>query len=114
MSKYNLIVLWENVFPHQNEAYDYAGRRMLKSAIGNQNSRYCPTIDHIRPLAKGGKDVLENIVICAQETNEEKADTFPNWYANGRRFQARKVTFFASIPMPHRIGTNIANKIKID
>ena len=63
MSKYNLIVLWENVFPHQNEAYDYAGRRMLKSAIGNQNSRYCPTIDHIRPLAKGGKDVLENIVI---------------------------------------------------
>ena len=83
--------LWENVFPHQNEAYDYAGRRMLKSAIGNQNSRYCPTLDHIRPLAKGGKDVLENIVICAQETNEEKADTFPNWYANGRRFQARKV-----------------------
>ena len=77
MSKYNLIVLWENVFPHQNEAYDYAGRRMLKSAIGNQNSRYCPTIDHIRPLAKGGKDVLENIVICAQETNEEKANLIP-------------------------------------
>ena len=47
------MVLWENVFPHQNEAYDYAGRRMLKSAIRNQNSRYCPTIDHIRPLAKG-------------------------------------------------------------
>ena len=42
-------------------------------------------------VAKGGKDVLENIVICAQETNEEKADTFPNWYANERRFQARKV-----------------------
>ena len=54
MSKYNLIVLWENVFPHQSEAYDYAGRRMLKSTIGNQNSRYCPAIDHIRPLSKGG------------------------------------------------------------
>ena len=91
MSKYNLIVLWENIFPHQNEAYDYAGRRMLKSAIGNQNSRYCPTIDHIRPLSKGGQDVLENIVICNQETNEEQADTFPVWYANERRFQARKV-----------------------
>ena len=88
MSKYNLMVLWENVFPHQNEAYDYAGRRILKSAIGNQNSRYCPTIDHIRPLSKGGQDVLENIVICNQETNEEKADTFPVWYANERRFQA--------------------------
>ena len=76
MSKYNLIVLWENVFPHQNEAYDYAGRRMLKSAIGNQNSRYCPTIDHIRPLSKGGQDVLENIVICNQETKKKKRILF--------------------------------------
>ena len=45
MSKYNLMMLWEKIFPHQNEVCDYAGRRMLKSAIGNQNSRYCPTID---------------------------------------------------------------------
>ena len=91
MSKYNLIVLWENVYPNQNEAYDYAGRRMVKSAIGNQNSRFCPTIDHIRPLSDGGKDVLENIVICNQETNFEKADSFPNWSTNNRCFQARKV-----------------------
>ena len=73
MSKYNLHVLWDNVFPNTNEVYDYAGRRMLKSAIGNQYSRYCPTIDHIRPLSKGGKDLLENIIICNKETNEDKA-----------------------------------------
>lgn len=91
MSKYNLTELWDQVFQHQSEVFDYAGRRMLKSAIGNQNSRYCPTIDHIRPLSNGGKDVLENIVICNQETNAEKSDSFPNWYANGRRFQAKKV-----------------------
>ena len=91
MTKYNLMMLWEKIFPHQNEVCDYAGRRMLKSAIGNQNSRYCPTIDHIRPLSNGGKDVLENIVICNRETNEEKADSFPNWRANERCFQAKKV-----------------------
>ena len=91
MSKYTVIGLWEQLYPYQTEVNDYTGRKMLKSAIGNQNSRYCPTIDHIRPLSKGGQDVLENIVICNQETNEEKADTFPVWYANERRFQARKV-----------------------
>lgn len=76
MSKYNLMMLWEKIFPHQNEVCDYAGRRMLKSAIGNQNSRYCPTIDHIRPLSNGGKDVLENIVICNRETLKKRRILF--------------------------------------
>ena len=91
MSKYNLVTLWEQIFPKQNEAIDYAGRRLLKSAIGNQKSRYCPTIDHIRPLSDGGKDSLENIIICSQETNEEKAHLFPTWNANGKHFQAKRV-----------------------
>jgi 5-methylcytosine-specific restriction endonuclease McrA len=54
-------------------------------------SKFFLTLDHIRPISKGGSDILENIIICHRDTNEEKADTFPNWYANGRRFQARKV-----------------------
>lgn len=54
MSKYNLVTLWDSIFPYQNEVIDYAGRRMLKSAIGNLNSRYSPTIDHIRPISNGG------------------------------------------------------------
>ena len=91
MSKYNLIVLWENIFPHQNEAYDYAGRRMLKSAIGNQNSRYCPTIDHIRPLSRDGKDILGNIVLCNISTNQEKGDSFSTWKTNGHIYQAQRV-----------------------
>ena len=91
MSKYTVSGLWEQFYSEQTEATDYAGRKMLKSAIGDQSNPYCPTIDHIRPLSKGGQDVLENIVICNQATNEEKADTFPVWYVNERRFQARKV-----------------------
>lgn len=91
MSKYSLHQLWEECFPNQAEAYDYAGRRMIKSAIGNQYSKFCPTIDHIRPLSQDGKDSLENIIICSRITNEEKGDSFPCWQANGKQFQARKV-----------------------
>lgn len=91
MSKYSLVGIWDQVFPGQNEAIDYAGRRMVRAAIGNQNSRFCPTIDHIRPLSNGGKDCLENIIICNQITNEEKANSFPNWTANDKRFQAKRV-----------------------
>ncbi len=90
MSKYSLAGIWDQVFPGQDEAIDYAGRRMVRAAIGNQNSRFCPTIDHIRPLSNGGKDCLENIVICNQTTNAEKANSFPNWKANGIRFQAKR------------------------
>lgn len=91
MSNHNLIYLWEQLFPNCSEVIDYAGRKMLKSAIGNQNSRYCPTIDHIRPLSRGGKDVLGNIIICNRITNQEKVDKFSTWKANGQQFQARRV-----------------------
>lgn len=64
---------------------------MTYSAIGNSSSRFCPTIDHIRPISQGGKDCLENIIICNRITNQEKADSFPNWSANGNRFQAKRV-----------------------
>ena len=36
-------------------------------------------------------DVLENIIICHRDTNEEKGDKFPAWKANGRRFHAIRV-----------------------
>ena len=91
MSKYRVAELWEQRFPRQSEAYDYAGRRMVKSAIGDSNSKYSSTIDHIRPLSHGGKDCPENIIICNRITNQEKGDSFPNWTANGKRFQARRV-----------------------
>ena len=88
MSKYTTIELWNKVYGNKEEVYDYTGRLMKKSACGNPNSKFHPTIDHIRPLAKGGKDVIENIVICHRKTNEEKGDNFPHWVANGKRYKA--------------------------
>ena len=91
MSKYNTIDVWNKCYGNADEVYDYAGRLMKKSACGNPNSKYHSTLDHIRPLSKGGSDVLDNIVVCHRDINAEKSDKFPAWKANGRRFHAIRV-----------------------
>ena len=91
MSKYNTIEVWNKFYGNKTEVYDYAGRLMKKSACGNPYSKFFPTIDHIRPLSKGGSDILENIIICHRDTNEEKANLFPHWKANGTRYVAIRV-----------------------
>ena len=91
MSKYNTIDVWNRVFGNKQEVYDYTGRLMKKSACGNPNSRFHPTLDHIRPLSLGGADVLDNIIVCHRDTNEEKANLFPHWKANGKKYHAERV-----------------------
>ena len=90
MSKYSIKELWNEFYGTKEEVYDYAGRLMLKSACGNPHSAYQPTIDHVRPIAGGGKDTKANIVICHYLTNEEKANSFPHWKVNELRFHAKK------------------------
>ena len=90
MSKYSVKELWDETYGKTERVHDYAGRLMLKSACGNPHSAYQPTIDHIRPISAGGKDVRQNIVICHWETNEEKGNSFPHWKANDHRFHAKK------------------------
>ncbi len=91
MSKYKTINIWNEVFGNEEEAYDYAGRLMKKAASGDPNSKFHPTLDHIRPLSKGGRDVRGNIEICHRDTNKEKADDFPHWKTNGRAFHAERI-----------------------
>ena len=91
MSKYRTIDVWNELYGNQESVYDYAGRLMKKSACGNPNSAYHPTLDHIRPVSAGGCDILGNIEICHRDTNEEKADRFPYWKANGNRSRAERI-----------------------
>ena len=91
MSKVSIKDLWNERYGKRDEVYDYAGRLMKKSACGNPNSSYQPTIDHIRPLSDGGKDVKDNITICHYETNTDKGDYFPHWTTNGKRYHAKKI-----------------------
>ena len=91
MTKYSIKDLWNEIYESKEEVFDYAGRLIKKYACGNPNSRYQPTIDHVRPIADGGKDTKANIVICHYLTNEEKADCFPHWKSNGSRFHAKRI-----------------------
>ena len=91
MSKYRTIDVWNAIYVNKEQVYASPGRLMKKSACGNPNSRFHPTLDHIRPLSDGGSDVEENLIICHRDTNEEKADFFPHWIANGKRYHARRV-----------------------
>ena len=88
MSKLSVLKLWNDRYGYKEDVRDYSGRLMKKSAIGNSNSKFEPTIDHIRPLSNGGKDVVENIQLCNRITNQEKADRFSTWNCNGKTFQA--------------------------
>lgn len=90
-SKYKVKELWTERYGNIEEIEDYAGRTIKKSACGNHNSSYEPTIDHIRPLSDDGKDVKGNIVICHRVTNFEKGDNFPHWKTNGKRFHAKRI-----------------------
>lgn len=92
MSKYTTIEIWNEVYGKLEEVKDYAGRLMKKSACGNPDSNYHPTLDHIRPLSDGGKDVKGNLKVCHTLTNQEKGDNFPHWKANGKKFKAIRKT----------------------
>lgn len=89
-TKFEIKKIWEKRYGNETEVIDYAGRKMIKSACSNPNSLYQPTIDHIRPLSKDGKDVEGNIEICNRNTNLEKADNFPHFKANGKKFKVLK------------------------
>lgn len=91
MSKYRTIDVWNKRYGNEEVLEDYAGRIIKKSACGNPNSKFHPTLDHIRPLSNGGKDVLDNIIICHRDTNEEKSDCFPHWEANNKKFKSKRV-----------------------
>lgn len=103
MSKYTISELWEHFYGSRLEVMDYSGRIMRKTAFSTPYNLYHPTIEHIRPLSKGGSDVIENIIICRRDTNEEKADKFPAWVANGKRYHAVRVK-----------GSRVAYKIEED
>jgi CRISPR/Cas system Type II protein with McrA/HNH and RuvC-like nuclease domain len=91
MSHITIERLWRDRYGNREDVYDYSGRLMKRSAIGNPRSQYEPTIDHIRPLSFSGTDEEGNLEICSRMTNQEKGDRFSTWTANGRTFQAVRV-----------------------
>ncbi len=77
---------------------DYAGAWIKKSEYGNCNSEYGWEIDHQRPVAKGGTDILINLVPLQWENNRSKCDDYPEWEttvsSNGTEKTYRKQSWY--------------------
>lgn len=83
--------IWSKRYGKEIRVTDFAGRIMVKSAYDDRDSKYGWNMDHILPQSKGGKTAEHNLVCCHILTNDEKADKFPCFKANGQKFEIQKV-----------------------
>ncbi|MDY4676345.1 MAG: HNH endonuclease signature motif containing protein [Candidatus Borkfalkiaceae bacterium] len=83
--------LWCKSFGKATKATDFTGREIAKGAYNDRNSEYGWNVDHILPQGKGGKTADHNLICCHISTNDEKADKFPCFVANGIKFEIVKV-----------------------
>lgn len=90
INKDHALRLWNSQFGRRTKATDYAGRQMDKSAYNSRNSQFGWNVDHILPQSKGGKTSDHNLICCNIKTNDEKADSFPCFNANGQNFEIRR------------------------
>ena len=63
--------IWEEKYGKADRAKDRKGRLMLKTAYGDENSKYGWNIHHIKPISKGGTNAKENLEIVHILTHKE-------------------------------------------
>ena len=83
--------LWNKSFGKETKVKDFAGRTIAKGAYNDRNSDCGWNVDHILPQSRGGTTADHNLVCCHILTNDEKADKFPCFNANGVSFEIIKV-----------------------
>jgi len=83
--------LWNKSFGKDTKAVDFAGRTIAKGAYNDRNSEFGWNVDHILPQSRGGVTADYNLVCCHIKTNDEKANKFPCFVANGITFEIVKV-----------------------
>ena len=83
--------LWNKSFGKETKVRDFAGRTIAKGAYNDRNSDCGWNVDHILPQSRGGTTADHNLVCCHILTNDEKADKFPCFNANGMSFEIIKV-----------------------
>ncbi|GHU25532.1 hypothetical protein FACS1894172_17890 [Spirochaetia bacterium] len=66
--------IWERDYGNAQEALDYAGRRMVKSAYGQTTSEVGWDIDHKTPVSKGGSNEMANLRAVNIKTNRERGN----------------------------------------
>lgn len=83
--------LWNKSFGKETKVKDFAGRTIAKGAYNDRNSDCGWNVDHILPQSRGGTTADHNLICCHIRTNDEKADKFPCFNANGVAFEIIKV-----------------------
>lgn len=83
--------LWNKTFGKETSAQDFTGRKIVKGAYNDRNSEFAWNVDHIYPQSKGGATNDSNLIVCHISTNDEKADKFPCFTANKKKFEIVKV-----------------------
>ena len=83
--------LWNKTFGKETKVHDFTGRVMVKGAYNDRKSDYGWNVDHILPQSKGGATADHNLICCHIKTNDEKADKFPCFTANEKKFEIVKV-----------------------
>lgn len=93
--------IWTKRYGKDLKVQDFAGRTMVKSAYDDRNSDYGWNLDHVFPQSKGGVTAEHNLVCCHILTNDEKADSFPCFKANGHEFEIHRVQNHYEIQEKH-------------
>lgn len=83
--------LWIKFFGKETKVKDFAGREIAKDAYNDRNSTFGWNVDHILPQSKGGKTADYNLICCHIKTNDEKANKFPCFTANSKKYEIVKV-----------------------
>lgn len=91
LNKETAMRLWNKTFGKETTVYDFAGRKIVKGAYNNRNSEFAWNVDHIYPQSKGGATNDSNLIVCHILTNDEKANKFPCFTANNKKFEIWKV-----------------------
>ena len=91
LNKETAMRLWSKFYGKATKVKDFTGREIVKGAYNNRNSEFGWNVDHILPQSRGGKTADYNLIICHISTNDEKADKFPVFNANGKKFEILKV-----------------------
>ena len=91
LNKETAMRLWNKRYGHDTAVMDFTGREMVKAAYNDRNSEKGWNVDHILPKSMGGVTAEHNLEICNIKTNDEKADKFPSFKANGIVFDIIRV-----------------------
>lgn len=90
INKETAFKLWNHQFGSAAKARDFAGREIAKAAYDDRNSRFGWNIDHILPQSHGGKSNESNLICCHILTNDEKADSYPCFWVNNKKYEIKR------------------------